>query len=41
MTERSEVRVTVVCLPRSGEPVTVAPSVGGGRGRAHDRIVQQ
>ena len=41
MTERSEVHVTVVCSPQSGEPVTVAPSVGGGQGRSHDWIVQQ
>ena len=27
MTERSEVHVTVVCSPQSGEPVTVALSV--------------
>ena len=41
MTERSEVHVTVVCSPRSGEPVTGAPRTIDRRSTPHDRMVHQ
>ncbi|HEX6786284.1 MAG TPA: hypothetical protein VF076_03760 [Acidimicrobiales bacterium] len=41
MTERSEVDVTVVCSPPSGEPVTGAPGISDDQRRSHDWMVHQ